>query len=287
MISGKNYYQILGVLPDAEDIVIKAAYRALSQKYHPDRWINDSRYAHEMMANINRAYEILSDQIQRKNYNDELEKFTAENNKFYFYEEDILQEGYSESENDWKLAQEFYPDIQIQFIKLQSLNFALAFAFRETLLKGKNFKESANTFENLKNTYLQKYFGKSKPILKFAEFLIVNKHKDAAEELYKIISVIGDDSNSEQIIEKIQNKYLKNKRSKSLEMSLLHLGLLTKKKKYGYECIFLSNGECGVFEKNIARIYDTEHNLVMSINNHKTKNHFLETGLVELIYIDT
>ena len=33
----KDYYKILGVLDNAEDIVIKAAYRALAQKYHPDK----------------------------------------------------------------------------------------------------------------------------------------------------------------------------------------------------------------------------------------------------------
>jgi len=34
----KDHYQILGVIQDAEDIVIKAAYRALAQRYHPDKW---------------------------------------------------------------------------------------------------------------------------------------------------------------------------------------------------------------------------------------------------------
>ena len=34
----KDYYLILGVLPDAQDVVIKAAYKALVQRYHPDRF---------------------------------------------------------------------------------------------------------------------------------------------------------------------------------------------------------------------------------------------------------
>ena len=32
-----NLYEILGVSPQAEDIVIRAAYRALAQRYHPDK----------------------------------------------------------------------------------------------------------------------------------------------------------------------------------------------------------------------------------------------------------
>ena len=37
----KDYYCILGVIKSAEDIVIKAAYRALAQKYHPDKFEGD------------------------------------------------------------------------------------------------------------------------------------------------------------------------------------------------------------------------------------------------------
>ena len=57
MIDGITYYQILGVAADAEDIVIKAAYRSLSQKYHPDRWQGDPKVAQERMSMINRAYD--------------------------------------------------------------------------------------------------------------------------------------------------------------------------------------------------------------------------------------
>jgi curved DNA-binding protein CbpA len=36
MKTGRGYYAILGVLPDAEAEVIRAAYLALAKKYHPD-----------------------------------------------------------------------------------------------------------------------------------------------------------------------------------------------------------------------------------------------------------
>ena len=36
-----DHYATLGVLPDAEDIVVRAAYRALAQRYHPDRCAAD------------------------------------------------------------------------------------------------------------------------------------------------------------------------------------------------------------------------------------------------------
>jgi curved DNA-binding protein CbpA len=37
MDASKDYYAILGLTPSAEEVVIRAAYKALAQRYHPDR----------------------------------------------------------------------------------------------------------------------------------------------------------------------------------------------------------------------------------------------------------
>ena len=67
-----DWYAVLGVSPEAEDVVIKAAYRALSQRYHPDK-VNpgDRDEATRRMAMINRAYEILGDPAHRTAYDAE------------------------------------------------------------------------------------------------------------------------------------------------------------------------------------------------------------------------
>ena len=62
----KDYYRILGVLDDAEDIIIRAAYKALAQRYHPDKWLGSPEEANRRMAEINEAYSVLSDPIKRK-----------------------------------------------------------------------------------------------------------------------------------------------------------------------------------------------------------------------------
>jgi DnaJ-class molecular chaperone len=62
----KNYYGILGVIPSAEPIVIKAAFRALAMKYHPDKWTGDRATAERKMREINEAFEILSTDQSRK-----------------------------------------------------------------------------------------------------------------------------------------------------------------------------------------------------------------------------
>ena len=70
----KTYYQILGVLEDAEDIVIRAAYKVLAQKYHPDKWVGDLDFAAKTMQEIARAHEVLSDKNARNAYDQELKE---------------------------------------------------------------------------------------------------------------------------------------------------------------------------------------------------------------------
>jgi curved DNA-binding protein CbpA len=52
MNTDADYYAVLGVLPDAEQVVIVAAYRALASLYHPDRWKGDVAAATKRMAEM-------------------------------------------------------------------------------------------------------------------------------------------------------------------------------------------------------------------------------------------
>lgn len=61
-----DYYAILGVSPDSEDVVIQAAYRALMRRYHPDT--NSSAEAARKAVQINAAYAVLSDSAARAAY---------------------------------------------------------------------------------------------------------------------------------------------------------------------------------------------------------------------------
>jgi WD40 repeat protein len=59
-------YEILGVNPKAEADDVRSAYRNLAREYHPD--LNPDPAAHERMAQINAAFEVLSDPVRRMEY---------------------------------------------------------------------------------------------------------------------------------------------------------------------------------------------------------------------------
>jgi curved DNA-binding protein CbpA len=63
-----DLYAELGVTPQAEPEVIRAAFRALAQRYHPDRQVGASSLWAAKMARINQAYSVLSQPERRRAY---------------------------------------------------------------------------------------------------------------------------------------------------------------------------------------------------------------------------
>lgn len=67
-----NHYEILEVSPKASAEVIRAAYKSLMQRVHPDKSPMDAAMA-ERAAQIVQAYELLSDPARRAEYDLELD----------------------------------------------------------------------------------------------------------------------------------------------------------------------------------------------------------------------
>ena len=62
----RDYYEILGVSKTASSDEIKKAYRSLAKKYHPD--VSTESNAVEKFKEVQKAYDCLSDETKRKNY---------------------------------------------------------------------------------------------------------------------------------------------------------------------------------------------------------------------------
>ncbi|KAF6271371.1 DnaJ heat shock protein family (Hsp40) member A3 [Rhinolophus ferrumequinum] len=66
-LAKEDYYQILGVPRNASQKEIKKAYYQLAKKYHPDTNKDDPK-AKEKFSQLAEAYEVLSDEMKRKQY---------------------------------------------------------------------------------------------------------------------------------------------------------------------------------------------------------------------------
>ncbi len=65
--TNKNLYAILGIQPSADKDTIKDAYRTLAKKYHPDT-NKGNKASEKRFKEVKEAYDILSDDKKRKDY---------------------------------------------------------------------------------------------------------------------------------------------------------------------------------------------------------------------------
>lgn len=201
----KDYYATLGVLDDVEDIIIRAAYKALAQRYHPDKWNGDKAFANQKMLDINEAYLVLSDPISRKKYDEEFKKNhptnEAKDNCDYFEEFD------DEFDEAWSIACDFYSDLQNSYLHLKRYDLVLANTFKTSILESKNFKNSIQLRLELERDFLIRYFGNDPHLVNFAKMLYSLNEKKVALRLNKIINAMGNAVGFDEIKSKLTKEF--------------------------------------------------------------------------------
>jgi curved DNA-binding protein CbpA len=206
MNSSKDYYYVLGVLPSVELVIIKAVYRALAQRYHPDRYNGSAEDAHEKITEINAAYAILSDPIKREAY-DKIRGHGAQSEEYFSDDVESNPPNFDPLDADWKLAVEYYPDLVFIDKRLTKISWKLAYQFRVSLLRTQLFSSRVEFSSYLEGAFLEIYFGSNKEILIFAQRLIFGGNKPAAKALNRAIRVLGKVSDAKLVIDNISEKF--------------------------------------------------------------------------------
>jgi curved DNA-binding protein CbpA len=204
----KDYYSILGIIKTAEDIVVKAAYRALAQKYHPDKFSGDPAVAQQRMQEINEAYSVLSDEEKRREYDKTYEFQSSDTDT------DTSAEHFdSDLDQVWNEVSEYYPDLINIEKSLSKVSKQLVHTFKYSLIESKQFEQRKEIANQIETRYWQSLFGTNKEIIEFGKILILCKYKNAAKKLNRAVSILGSQTNPEVVIDKIKSTELgKNER---------------------------------------------------------------------------
>lgn len=183
----KDYYSILHVLPSAEIDVIKAAYKALARKYHPDTFTGDKAYAGKRMQEINDAFGVIGDPDKRKKYDAE-RKAANQEDDYSENGEDVD----AKTEEDWVIACKYCPDAITNFEQLHKLSRGLAFSYKSYLLDTKKFNLCSEIKNKMETDFLSLYFGGNKDIQSFARFLIIIGERQAALQVNRVAKIMGE-----------------------------------------------------------------------------------------------
>lgn len=99
-VNFKNYYKTLGVSASSGEEEIKKAYRVLAKKWHPDKNL-DNEEAEEKFKEISEAYDVLSDVLKRKKFDDFVKASKQSRSYSYTKRTDFTQTEYEPEFSDF------------------------------------------------------------------------------------------------------------------------------------------------------------------------------------------
>ena len=253
-MTNKNFYQILGVTQDAEDFVIRAAYKALAQRYHPDKYQGSSDEAIAKMHLINEAYGILSDTQKRKIYDDELKNSSNNQSSKHENQKEIV----SETEMQWAVVIEFHEDIAKSFSRLKVFSDDLAEQFKLEILEHKEFSEYESIMMRMENAFLESHFGDDPKLISFVKELFLEGNKQAVKDLNNVLIALGKGANIPDILERFESKYptqrLKREaeeRKRAIEAENQRKELAEKERKRAIDFEILKNQQKAIMRREI------------------------------------
>ena len=201
-----DYYERLGVLPSAEDVLIRASYRALSST---SSHTGSSERVQVRLDALSAAYAVLSTRESRHQY-DELRRGTGGVSRFTADSEEariIYERAAATYDERWATALEYYPDLTRLAEKLRQTSCRLAFAFQVLVLEKKHFNQRSELARQLHDEFFKTYFGADVRIVLFARLLIALGEWAAATDLNRAVYTLGGDIDVEVVIERVEQKF--------------------------------------------------------------------------------
>lgn len=205
--TSEDHYSVLGVLPEAEPVVVTAAYRALAQRYHPDRWGGSAEEAHARMARINTAYAILSDPSKRSEYDRSRNKQSHRGFADAQESSKAFEDAMSQLQDRWAIACELFPDLPSYRQSLARISYSLAFTYTSLLLEKRSFAQRQDIAKSLEQAFLERYFSSDPKLIAYAKGLIEAGHRDALRELNRFVDVVGSGVEPDRIIQLVNSKF--------------------------------------------------------------------------------
>lgn len=204
-----DHYATLGLHAGAEAVVITAAYRALAQRYHPEKWRGDATESHQRMSELNEAYRVLGSASLRADYDAARGKggdgdFSSTEREEYAQAFGAALDGL---EGRWSVAVEIFPDLAGLREGLARTSTSLAFGFVTILLESKRYNERATLAAALERNFLERYFGKNATIVKYAKELIADAQREAARELNHLVDVMGSEVDPVLLVQRVERRY--------------------------------------------------------------------------------
>jgi len=210
----KNYYVILNVPENASKAEIKKAYFALAKKYHPDKLAQEGNKDDNIFADIAEAYDVLSDDKKREEYDEKLKKFKEgvdleEKKNDERFENYYLKAKRKIKEKKFKEAIEIFKKLEMHYKyknKKPTEEFISLYGY-SLFFSGIDKKKG---LELMDNALTSSNFSDQDIILNLVEAYFESGKDEKAKELFKL-SLNINPKNKRAFV--IKQKYFKKKRS--------------------------------------------------------------------------
>ena len=203
MEQDEDLYALLGVLPDAQPIVIAAAERALAARYASGRSAVSAEAARTRLGELEQAAQVLLDPAQRAEYDARSEPWQVAVLDTSEEQNQAFSEALAQLQGRWKIALSIFPKLDELHKRLLKMSAGLSFAFVTTLLKTRNFKEAEAFAQSLEASFLRRYFGTHEDIVAFARELIDLDLEDASRGLNRLVEVLGSEVDPLPLIQSV------------------------------------------------------------------------------------